>query len=58
MVGKRSRIGAHHHQLAMGEIDDIHHPQDDNQPECRQQQEGAVGRELVEDADNGRETVH
>lgn len=58
MVGERGRVGAHHHQLAMREIDDIHHRQDDNQSEGRQQQERAVGRELVENADNGRETVH
>ena len=34
------RVGAEHHQLAMGEVDDVHHAEDDDQPQRRQQQEG------------------
>jgi hypothetical protein len=45
------RIGAEHHEFAMRQVDDVHHAQDDNEPERRQEQEGSVGAELVEQAD-------
>ena len=51
-------VGAHHHQLAMGEVDDVHHAEDDDQAERGKQKKCAVGRELIENADKRSETVH
>ena len=35
--GERRRVRAQHHELPMREIDEVHHAQDDDQPERAQQ---------------------
>ena len=58
MPRKAGSVSAHHHQFAMGKIDNVHHAEDDNQAQGGKQKERAIGGELVEDADNRREAVH
>ena len=48
-------VGAGHDELAMGEIDDAHHAEDDRKPARAEHQKGACVAELVEEADDGVE---
>ena len=58
MPRKAGGVSSHHHEFAMGEIDNVHHAEDDDQAQGGKQKERAIGGELVEDADNRREAVH
>ena len=58
LVGDGRGIGTQHHQLAMGEVDDVHHAEDDDQPERAEQEERGVGAELVEHARDDGELIH
>ena len=48
-------VAAHHHELAMGEVDHLHHAEDDRQPDADQDQCGDAVEHLQQDDE---EQVH
>jgi hypothetical protein len=40
-AGPVGRIHSNHQKFAMGEVDDVHHPEDDGQPKGHQSEEKA-----------------
>ena len=48
-VGEDRDVAADHHELAVGEVDDPHHPEHDRQPRAREREEGDHVQDLEED---------
>ncbi len=55
---RRGDVGAAHDELAVGKVDDPHHPEDDGQPGARDDEERERVAELVEDSERRREKIH